>query len=103
MDIPIALIYAWSFQPYSMVADGREHDDGYGGRRAGDQVARRTEQGRDDGCHHRRIQTVFRREACNGGKGHALWQYDNRTSEASDQVGPDGFGIDKLKPSQKWE
>jgi len=51
----------------------------------------RPPQRRDDGRHHRGIETVFRGQPGNGGKRHRLRQHNERAGEGGDGVGLERF------------
>lgn len=81
---------------------GEDDERGRGGR-AGDEVERGAEKRGHHHRHHGRVQAVFRRQAGDGGEGHALGQDDHRPGQAGPQVGLERSPVDLRPPAKKRE
>ena len=80
---------------------GKQHNRGRR-RRSRDQVARRPEQGRDDGRHHPGIESVFGRHAGDGREGHGLRQHDQGPDDGGERIRLDLRAPDPGQPRHEW-
>ena len=86
---------------FGQVVDGGVNGDRDRRGRSRHQVPRGAEQRGDYRRDHRRIQAILRRQAGDGGKGHALRQHDECAGQAGEQVLAQRLPCDQRPPAQE--